>query len=78
MDFENKLDNEGIYYSRWIASWVNEGGTFDRHGKSMFKDWIHVLIDDEKIEKEIFNLATNGKLELETSARLYLKNHNAI
>ena len=72
MDFENKL-YKGIYYSRFIASWINEGGK----PNSKMKYWLMSLkIDNEPIPneiiKEIMELATNGKMELETSAREFL------
>ena len=73
-EFTNKLDSRGIYYSRYIASWVNEGGRLDHKGLWDFKDWLKSLgLDDTEI-KEITYLVKNGKLELETSAREFIMN----
>lgn len=73
--FENKVI-KGIYISRYVASWTNAGGK--RKG---FKNWLRTLvIDGEHLtEEEIYDIyayATNGKLELEDSAREYLKANN--
>lgn len=72
--FENK-NYEGIYYSRFIASWANEGGSFKR---GAFKEWLRTLKINgkeipEDIIREINELATNGKMELETLAREFIK-----
>lgn len=72
-EFTNKLDSKGIYYSRYIASWANKGGTFKRQGFRDFKDWLKSLgLDDVEI-REIAFLADNGKLELEASAKEFMK-----
>lgn len=73
MDFENK-EFEGIYYSRFIASWENVGGK----PNSKMKYWLKTLTINGKtipneVIKEIMELATNGKLELESSAKRYLE-----
>jgi hypothetical protein len=73
--FENKTV-EGIYYSRFIASWMKVTGKKIRWNDE-FADWLSLveingrrLTEDEIID--IQDLATNGKLELETSIRNYL------
>lgn len=71
--FENKV-YENIYYSRFVASWVRGGGRLNYS----FKRWLESLtINGKKIPKtiiaEIFSYGTNGKLELEESARCYLE-----
>ena len=71
--FKNKTF-EGIYYSRFIASWYNEGGA----PNWAMKDWLRTLTVNgktmpEEVIKEIYNLATNGKLELESSAKNFIK-----
>lgn len=68
--FENK-QFEGIYYSRFIASWTKK--TQINPSYLIFKDWLRSLTIngrkmDEDVINEIYNLATNGKLELEKSA----------
>ena len=75
--FDNKLSSEGIHYSRYIASWRKTGRTITdkRAPNSMFWAWLksHGLSDEECWG--ICNLATCGKLELETDARKFLKDH---
>ena len=67
--FENKFDHLGIFYSRYIASWVKEGGKIN----FQFKDWLASIgLPYDEID-EIYFLASNGKLELENSAKRYLK-----
>ena len=73
--FENGNFN-GIYYSRFIASWVKKGGMLKTgHDISMFRSWLtEIGCDDETVDKITF-LASNGKLELENSAERFLKEH---
>lgn len=76
--FENK-DIEGIYISRFIASWQKSGGNC-RKDYGLFKEWLKSLIindrhlTDNEIRAICF-IADNGKMELETSAKAFLKNH---
>lgn len=72
--FENRAIN-GIYMTRFIASWMNKGGQI-RYGKDRdnFREWLLSLGLSENDAQDILNLATNGKLELETSAKQFLKN----
>ena len=70
--YENKLFND-IPYSRFIASWINKGGKITYIGA--FRDWLYSLGMDEKQANEVINLARNGKLELEESAKLFMKNY---
>ena len=73
--FENG-DFNGIFYSRFIASWVKKGGMLKTgHDISMFRSWLtEIGCDDETVDKITF-LASNGKLELENSAERFLKEH---
>ena len=73
--FENGNFN-GIFYSRFIASWVRKGGMLKTgHDISMFKSWLtEIGCDDETVDKITF-LASNGKLELENSAEKFLAEH---
>ena len=73
--FENGNFN-GIYYSRFIASWVRKGGMLKTgHDISMFRSWLtEIGCDDETVDKITF-LASNGKLELENSAEKFLAEH---
>ena len=73
--FENGNFN-GIYYSRFIASWVRKGGNL-RTGKdiTLFRAWLtEIGCDDETVDKITF-LASNGKLELENSAEKFIAEH---
>ena len=74
-EFENGNFN-GIFYSRFIASWVRKGGMLKTgHDISMFRSWLtEIGCDDETVDKITF-LASNGKLELENSAERFLKEH---
>ena len=69
-DFKNEVTHNGIHYSRYIASWNKAGGrTYGR----LFKEWLRdyqELTDDEI--KDIIEMATNGKMELEFSAKQFL------
>lgn len=73
--FENGNFN-GIYYSRFIASWLRKGGMLKTgHDISMFRSWLtEIGCDDETVDKITF-LASNGKLELENSAERFLAEH---
>lgn len=69
--FENKVF-EDIHYSRFIASWMKTRGKVNAD----FKDWLSSLVVNGKhipdeVVQDIYNLGTNGKLELETSAKLF-------
>lgn len=75
MEWENKI-YEGIHYSRFIVSYAKAGGYLGRRRE--FECWLHTLtINGKPIPDEVINdisfLATNGKLELEDSAREFLK-----
>lgn len=76
-NFENKRCNngEGIHYSRIIASWVvaNEQRGFLFEG-DYFKDWLRSLELPEEEVSDIYEMATNGRLECENHARKYLSN----
>ena len=79
MEFENKM-YEGIHYNRFVASWLNAGGTFKRRRIEVenFKDWLRSLkINGETIPEDVImqiaNYGSCGKLELETSAKQFLK-----
>lgn len=73
-EFENKIIKD-IHASRYIASWVNAGGTFDRKpgGRFDFRVWLESLgLEDDEV-RFIYNLAENGKLELQENAKKVLK-----
>lgn len=67
--FENKVF-EGIYYSMFVASWVNTRGKVDYR----FKEWLRSITVNgnqipEDVIKEIYEFGTAGKFELEHSAK---------
>lgn len=73
--FENKKF-EGIYYTRFIASWTHVGGTL-KYSED-FKEWLRTLCINgkympEDVIKEIVYLATCGKSELEDHAYRFIK-----
>lgn len=67
--FANKIDHLNIYYSRYIASWVRSGGRINLQ----FKSWLESIGLPYDEINEIYFLAENGKMELEDSAKRYLK-----
>lgn len=74
MEFENKLI-KGIHCSRYVASWINEGGFISPIGH--FRAWLRTLtVDGEHLTSDeiryICNFAGNGKLELEEQVRMYM------
>jgi hypothetical protein len=70
--FENKMI-KGIYATRYIMSWIREGGNL-KHGRDCddFKEWLKSLGLNEDEVHHIWEIATNGKMELEDSARKFL------
>lgn len=76
--FNNNIINimEGVHETRFIASWLREGGRL-QYGRDYddFMEWLESLGLSEDEAMHIVNLARNGKLELETSARKFIKRH---
>lgn len=72
--FTNHQINGYVYETRFIASWLNSGGQL-RYGEDInnFCNWLLSLGLDEKDVEHIKFLATNGRLELEISAKNYLE-----
>ena len=77
-DFENckikcVYNNEVFYVhaSRYIASFASVGGNV--FNRTLFGDWLRTLNVDEEGIDFITNFASNGKMELEMSARNFLK-----
>ena len=85
MCIENKVSSQGIHYLRYLMSWVNSGGDFnsdhywDDRGQDKwkgvhgFQKWLETLGLNEEEIKEMFSMAGMGKLELEYSARKFIK-----
>lgn len=84
-DFKNKTtEAHKIYYSQYIAAWINVGGTLERvweeddngiYNWYPFREWLLEIGCTEYDARQIFNMATNGKLELEELAKRYLSEH---
>lgn len=72
--FENTVIR-GIHATRYIASWVKAGGHFGRRdrGRFDFHDWLESLGLSKEEVQYIYNLAENGKLELQNSAKAYME-----
>lgn len=70
--FENKLDkNNSIHYSRYIMSWIRMGGNCkDKNG---FLRWLGSIHVDSEDARDIELMMSNGKMELERSARGFLR-----
>jgi len=65
---------EGIHYSRFIASWANVAGD----APYAIDEWLETITVNgkplpEEVIRKICDMAWTGKLELETSARLFVK-----
>ena len=75
--FENKVINGYTYATRFIASWVREGGKLrTKEDIDNFYKWLLSLDLSKEDADHIKFLATNGKMELEHSAKMFLKNLN--
>lgn len=72
--FENKLIRE-VHVSRYIASWINSGGDLSRNtgGRFDFADWLESLGLDKDEIRYICNYADNGRLELQESAKAFIR-----
>lgn len=77
-EFKNEMIN-GIHASRYIVSWVKEGGSLKGSRRnSKFVEWLKSLtingrsLTEEEIDK-IYFLSSNGKMELEHIAKEFLK-----
>lgn len=82
MEFKNE-EIKGINISRYIASWYNAGGSSIRVYAPKFAEWLQsitFIADDEENKhlskdeiKRIVYFATNGKMELEDLAEIFIK-----
>ena len=75
-DFENKIASNGVHYSRIIASWMKEASSFGMKRyiyEDQFQRWLGSLGLTETEQYEIYYLATNGKMELESNAYKFLQ-----
>ena len=76
-EFDNKVIRD-VHASRYIASWAKMGGHLGRgpKGRFDFSFWLESLGLSTDEVNHIYNLATCGRLELETSARNFMKSLN--
>ena len=70
--WENREVN-GILMSRYIASWLNVGGTITYGHKTAWYRWLESMDIPEETIWDMTNLAICGKLELENSAKEFLE-----
>ena len=68
---ENKKFND-VHYSRFIASWRNAGG---KYFDGAFEDWLKSYGLSDSEVREVVEMATCGKLELEVDAENFIKNY---
>ena len=75
--FENIRIDGYIYATRYIASWLREGGQL-RYNKDYinFYNWLIWLGLSKEDARHIKFLAMNGKAELEYEAKEFLNNMN--
>lgn len=66
-----KTESQEIHYSRYIASWRNAGG---KYFGGDFQEFLRLQGCTEQEISDITWLGNCGKMELETVARLFLKN----
>lgn len=66
----------GVHKTRFIASWLRVGGSlYDGKDFDDFREWLKSFDLTESEVDDILNLARVGKMELETSARQFIKNN---
>ena len=76
-NWENKVVGD-LYYSRVIASWVKacrQSWIRPFFGDS-FREWMRSIGIPDEDANNIYEMANNGKLELEISAQNWIKKHN--
>ena len=72
--FENAII-KGVHASRYIMSYLREGGEANYRDK--FREWLKSLpmeLTEEEIDY-IVGIYDNGKMELEMDAKRFLKNY---
>ena len=74
--FVNRIASNKVHYSRIIASWTSEACSFGMKRfiyDDQFRRWLKTLGLTEEEQHDIYYLATNGKMELESNARRFLR-----
>ena len=72
--FTNHIIDGYTYETRFIMSWIRAGGGL-YYGEDIddFREWLSSLgLSNDDVRHIVF-LATNGKLELETSAKMFFE-----
>lgn len=74
--FENVII-KGTHASRFIMSWIRSGGVLSKIGRGCteFDEWLSSLGLSKDERDIILEIAMNGKMELEMSANVFLKNN---
>lgn len=68
--FENKTTKvQGIHYSRYIASWLNSGGSIHDARTDVFREWLESNELNQDEISRVMEMMTCGKLELEYTAK---------
>lgn len=71
----NKIKD--VHETRYIASWLKVGGELNTYQDiDNFRNWLLSLGLTEDEAYHVSNLATCGRIELEASARIFIKNLN--
>jgi hypothetical protein len=74
--FENKKDKvHDVHYSRYIMSYIRSGGVLSKRGegRETLNQWLVTLELDEEDIDNILDMATTGRMELESSAYNFLR-----
>ena len=72
--FKNEKIKE-IHITRYVMSWVRSGGKLNSRGDGYdeFNDWLRTLELSKEERDSILEVARSGKIELEISAKTFLK-----
>lgn len=72
--FENRRIDGYAYATEYIASWLRAGGRLQKiDDYDNFHNWLLSMNLSERDVDCIMQIATNGKLELECNAELFLR-----
>ena len=72
-EFENKkTQKDGVYYSRYIASWLNQTMPYNPFPDEKFEEWLRQrgLTEDEIIDIRLMGMT--GKFELDQDIKDFL------
>ena len=76
-EFENEFI-KGAFKSQYVAAWLKAGGNLKRGGDNHvigfdFMEWLKFIGLTDEEARSIRNYAENGKLELDESAKGFLR-----